>query len=72
VEIEAVRRFQAERKQFQGKARSEKLEMRSQQCKAGSEKPEVGCHILPVGGCRETEFSGKIRPNPATRFAFTN
>jgi hypothetical protein len=39
---------------------------------AGSEKPEVvvaGCHILLVGGCRETGISGMIRPNSATRLA---
>jgi hypothetical protein len=54
VGIKAVRRFKQSTNSL------------SQLCTAGSEKPEVGwLHILPVGGCRETEFSGKVRPNPA-------
>jgi hypothetical protein len=41
----------------------EKPEGKSQKCR--SEKPEVmvvAGHFLLVGGCREREFLGKIRP----------
>ena len=35
---EGIEVVQAEHKQFEGKARSEKLEMKSQQCKAGRQR----------------------------------
>jgi hypothetical protein len=31
----------------------------------------AACHFRLVGGCREQEFSGKIRPYPATSVAST-
>jgi hypothetical protein len=68
VGIKAVHRFKQStnslREKPEVKARNEKPAVQSWQ--AARSWKWASYHILQVGGCRKTEFSGKVRPNPAT------